>query len=447
MQIESISLRGVGPFDDQTVEFPNSESDGANVQLLVGPNGAGKSTVLYSIASAIGGNRLGKDLGSRRLIDKDSVIRLQTKTNPAIVCWKNNNLIDNRHFNDPDSEQKLLIFSEREHIVHCTDYGGPIFEYYDSARNFNVKQPKESWPEYEWAIFAYAGIRDISDVEVTTIQEPTYSPFENSLSFVNTAQTSRLAEWVANQEFKRLKAKEAGDLGKANSLKESISNIENLVTEIIGKSFQFATSTDDNNIRVNLEGNIVDLGVLPDGLKSIVSWIADLLMRLDRIPWKNNTPVMERSFTLLLDEVDIHLHPAWQRKVLPMVQRVFPNAQIIVSTHSPFVISSLNSGWIHPITINDAGRAEFQPSKKASEGDSYISVLEDVMGISEWYDIETEALLTNFREARESAYHGASEQITSAKELAQQIAARSPELQFMMGQELSQMERQLSQVK
>jgi hypothetical protein len=44
-------------------------------------------------------------------------------------------------------------------------------------------------------------------------------------------------------------------------------------------------------------------------------------MRLDRIPWHNNTPVLQRQFLLLLDEIDIHLHPAWQRKVLPLVQR------------------------------------------------------------------------------------------------------------------------------
>jgi hypothetical protein len=54
-----------------------------------------------------------------------------------------------------------------------------------------------------------------------------------------------------------------------------------------------------------------------------------------------------------LDEVDIHLHPEWQWKVLPFVQRLFPNSQIFASTHSPFVVSSSNGAWIHPLCIGE----------------------------------------------------------------------------------------------
>ncbi|MBK7937436.1 MAG: ATP-binding protein [Lewinellaceae bacterium] len=51
--------------------------------------------------------------------------------------------------------------------------------------------------------------------------------------------------------------------------------------------------------------------------------------------WENDTPVFERNFILFLDEIEVHLHPAWQRKILPAVQKLFPNAQIFISTHSP----------------------------------------------------------------------------------------------------------------
>jgi hypothetical protein len=48
--------------------------------------------------------------------------------------------------------------------------------------------------------------------------------------------------------------------------------------------------------------------------------VTDLVMRLEQLPWKNDLPVHERSFLLLLDEIDIHLHPGWQRQIIPCVE-------------------------------------------------------------------------------------------------------------------------------
>ena len=114
------------------------------------------------------------------------------------------------------------------------------------------------------------------------------------------------------------------------------------------------------------------MGLLPDGLKSIVSRIADLLMRLDRIPWVDDTPPMKRPF-LLLDEVDIHLHPSWQRKVLPIVQRMFPNAQIIASTHSPFVVASADDARIIALKVEN-GVASVESESDSQIGVSYSAV-------------------------------------------------------------------------
>src|SRR5262249_23610511 len=153
----------------------------------------------------------------------------------------------------------------------------------------------------------------------TAIHEPSHSPFEGSLSFVETADTTQLANWIASQNHKRLKAKEAGHIERASQLAQSVRDIEKVIAEIVDDpDFGFVLTDEDENSRVRWKGTVIQLGLLPDGLKSIVSWVADLLMRLDRIPWQDNTPVLERRFLLLLDEVDIHLHPAWQRKVLPL---------------------------------------------------------------------------------------------------------------------------------
>ena len=77
--------------------------------------------------------------------------------------------------------------------------------------------------------------------------------------------------------------------------------------------------------------------------------MADLLMLIDRVKLEYDTPVFERNFILFLDEIEVHMHPAWQRKILPAVQKLFPNAQIFISTHSPFVVGSVDGAWIHKL--------------------------------------------------------------------------------------------------
>ena len=91
----------------------------------------------------------------------------------------------------------------------------------------------------------------------------------------------------------------------------------------------------------------------------------------------------------------------------------------------------------------DDGTARAEKTVAASEGDSYLTVLEDIMGLKELYDPETEALLAKFREERNAAYRGDVVARDKARELAVQIGKRSDELQFMMGRELHQMDRQL----
>jgi hypothetical protein len=70
--------------------------------------------------------------------------------------------------------------------------------------------------------------------------------------------------------------------------------------------------------------------------------------------------------------------------------------------------------------------------------------MEEIMGMEEWYDPETEKLLAEFRTERDRAYHGDTEAKGKAVRLAEGLCTRSMELRYMMGRELSQMERQLA---
>ncbi len=81
---------------------------------------------------------------------------------------------------------------------------------------------------------------------------------------------------------------------------------------------------------------------LSDGFRSIISMLADLAYRMARLnPQLGEDAVTETPGIVLIDEVDMHLHPQWQQTVLVDLQRAFPKVQFIVTTHSPQVLSSV----------------------------------------------------------------------------------------------------------
>jgi predicted ATP-binding protein involved in virulence len=89
------------------------------------------------------------------------------------------------------------------------------------------------------------------------------------------------------------------------------------------------------------------------------------------------------EFVVLIDEVEQHLHPAWQRKVLPALQRVFPHAQWIVTTHSPQVLSSVSAS---SVIILDGAQAI--PATTTTQGRDTNAILRAIFGVAERPDEE-----------------------------------------------------------
>ena len=211
-----------------------------------------------------------------------------------------------------------------------------------------------------------------------------------------------------------------------------VRSIESTITQVTGTTFRFRVKNYPNvALKVNWGDRELSFNVLPDGLRSIIGWMVHALVTMD--VWLQGKGPSATASIFLLDEIESHLHPAWQRKILPAFQALFPKAQIFVATHSPFVIASLNYGWIHSLKMNESRTVSVSEPIEASAGDSYVTVVEDIMGLKEWFDPDTEKMLTDFRAARDLAYRGDEEAQKRARDLGMQIGKRSTELDFMMG--------------
>ena len=426
MRIDSISLHEVGPFADVRIDLPEgTDPELADVYLLTGPNGCGKTTALYAIAA---------------LLDNDPALlrpRMRGDRSRAGIVASSGGRSQERSITRAGGADLAAIVAAAAEDPAL----GPLDAY---NRTLFQNRSLGAGRKASWAAFAYAGTRRVGSGHVTALAEPP-DPLAGGLSFRHTADTADLAQWIAGQEFLRLKAREAGRGERADQIARGVRAIEEILAAILeDPGFAFVSGSDvDLDVRVRSHGAVLDLDVLPDGVQSIVSWVADLLVRLERIPWADDAPAAQRSFLLLLDEIDIHLHPAWQRRILPIVQRLFPSAQIIASTHSPFVVGSADDA--HVITFAVQGGASTVASIKPSQvGVSYSAVLRDIFGIRSEFDVETERMLAEFHAAKTRLLEGTLTDRAIVDHLARELAARGEELSAMLGFELRQLDRRLS---
>ena len=112
---------------------------------------------------------------------------------------------------------------------------------------------------------------------------------------------------------------------------------------------------------------------LSSGERSLMILVADIARRLVIANPLSKNPLLEGSGLVLIDEIDLHLHPNWQRKVVGKLQTIFPNVQFVVTTHSPLVLSGIRSKHIRRISDKKIYGAS------DTLGQPYEEILEDSM--------------------------------------------------------------------
>jgi len=175
---------------------------------------------------------------------------------------------------------------------------------------------------YDFAMFAYSGYRRIDNPQLESIKEIKEVPLVNALNFHSSSNPQLLMQWIANVKTQEALALVKGENENARNYTLSLNKLQNALSEITRSNIVFELEGSPLDVYVKWDGKLLKFEVLPDGLKSIISWLGDLVSRMYRIPWTFNSDIFDRNFILFLDEIDIHLHPAWQRKILPVVKKL-----------------------------------------------------------------------------------------------------------------------------
>ncbi len=116
----------------------------------------------------------------------------------------------------------------------------------------------------------------------------------------------------------------------------------NLINRLLPEDCRFDGEREDNEYVFRFRGSPVTFPALSEGYRAYIGWIADLLYHIC-MGCQSGAKLVDNRGIVLVNEIDLYLHPEWQRRVLPDLSAALPNLQFVVTSHSPLVAGTLQS--------------------------------------------------------------------------------------------------------
>ena len=409
MHLIRMSFSGIPPFTEP-VTFTFDE----RVNVFVGPNASGKSTVLQMLADCL----IEPDENSKRPISQGQDARRLTLIN--------DDEFDEILYEDPPGYKPPNFLSASEDWLGTRDNpmipeGRPSVVNIDSVR---VGLP------------GISALEDPGDYGETAAKILA-GPFSGSRTMCASELLGKEL-WRANRDeippmarVTLMKAVELADACSKRICDEVIkdSKTHNYIPGPDIRGYLHHPQADPANIRVlrNMGINTNDprnfknlsmreepsysayhedadsvpiyLGHLSSGTEGTLLWIRWLALKMVH-HYEFEKGWEKKPAILLIDEIENHLHPTWQRRVIPALLKYFPGLQIFATTHSPFVVAGLKAGQVHLLSRDEKGVVTATTNTEDVIGWTSDEILRTMMGVDDPTDDETAAAARELRQLR-----------------------------------------------
>ncbi|MEI6638333.1 MAG: AAA family ATPase [Chlorobium sp.] len=437
-----------------------------DINVFVGANGAGKSSILDAIAIALyeivaangGGGKSQRKMQGAALQDTDIYIDSsksygaswdENTDNYAIIGRKSfvqiRAMASDYYYIDDNSLKPVL---DEESVLEWTEhiaYRPPTSFSYDTSTSERVselhryithlweeigKSPQALIPlpvvAYYRATRRMGGMPELGDIfKLDLARDKAFvSALDAGANFTAMCQWFYLrenAELRANVNAQNSDSKEFADLRVVRqALKLTVEGLERVYFDGSPPRLMVEIREFDGNTRA------FELAQLSDGYRNLLALVLDFARRLAQANpnWPNP---LEAPGILLIDEIELHLHPRWQQKVIPALRAAFPNTQLIVSTHSPAVLTTVRREHIKLLGADH--QFEQIPDDVGTYGADNSRVLAEVFGAdSRPGNIETVKKLREYLQLIEKRQHDTNEATTLRNELESALGTSDPDL-------------------
>ena len=404
MPIKSLKLSNVGPFRRRP---DGTGSDGielefdANVNLFIGPNNVGKSTILHALY-----------LLTRHRVDEHSGGDVSSIARLAGPSW------DRAYGPHADSLQFAIT-----PFGYAQPISGSFAEIFAPLVIQSNGQPSWNAIIDDYGFIGYR--HTVSGIDAGIRASDTDDQIQNQLDLSLLTSAHNIAQMLeGSDEFYRQ---------VVPVIFEAITEITQefhltidgrvMYTEtewLRGKSLTdvFLDSEDPNtpahisdlgNYKVKTMDGAHPFADLSHGTLSTLAWVSQFVLGMAK-HYKSRPSWKAQPGIFIIDEIDAHLHPSWQRRIIPTLQRHFPNVQIFASTHSPIMVAGLKKGQVHLLKRDEIGQVVWSRNEQDIIGWTADEIYRTFMGIDDPTDELTVRRANRLRELRRK------ESLTSAEE-------------------------------
>ena len=327
MFLKSIRLNNVKCFSDMTLSFENEDGNIRGWTLLLAENGAGKSTLLKAIALVTGGSDAIADL----LEEPSDWIRYETQgcEITAFLATEEGEERELRLRIAPKDNRSDVIVRNRESLAWLDDV-------------LNLK-------DSDYFVLGFGASRRLNTIK--SLRTKT-SGFTNRRAqrvatlFDSDAATTPIDAWAMDLDYLENRA--------------GIETIQKVLNNLLPEIKFHRIDKQNGHLLFETPDGIVPLHCLSDGYLAMATWIGDLLFRVLEIFSDLWEQPLTASGLLLIDEVDLHLHPKRQRELFAFLKKLLPNFQFVVTTHSPLTAQQAGEGELHCL-MREAGDIHIYP--------------------------------------------------------------------------------------
>ncbi len=383
MKIKKLSLsnyRGVKSLD---LELNKT------INVFLGVNGAGKSTVLDAVAIMLSWvvSRLKQSRASGRPITENDITNGTPVSSIEISCIAGDQKIFWKLVRRRKRYMKVKMKSDLSALSN-----------YTKQMQSKIEEKKEN---LNLPLFVYYPVnRSVLDIPLRIKKKHRFNLFAAYDDALTSGANFRtFFEWFREREdLENENRKYKDDLFNPDDFQfpdPQLETVRRALEKFLPEFKNLTVRRNPLRMEVDKNGKTLSVAQLSDGEKCLIALVGDLARRLAIAnPGRENQ--LEGRGIVLIDEIDLHLHPKWQRKIIPTLISVFPNIQFVVSTHSPHVITHVQPENLFLLSTTDKGILADKPTE--SYGKNVDRILEDLMGLETTRPDEVDSLLTELYE-------------------------------------------------
>ncbi|WP_288996834.1 AAA family ATPase [uncultured Psychrobacter sp.] len=410
MDIKKLTLSHLGRFDSLEVDVAPTAEHPSNVTIFIGNNGAGKTSILEALATSLSWfvARLRNEKGNGNTINELSIldnapaasITLQLSdqaqsSNDSELSLYEWTLAKTRKGRKSEKSSALsqlnkLVDSYRQQLTDNDNASLPLIAYYPVERSvldiplkIRNKHNFDQIDGYDSALNQgvdfrrfFEWFREREDIENEEHSRRIELFLDNDSSILDKMKLL-LDDYASNSSKRKQDSIEFVEDGGVETLSINVKHVLNEIESIKRSEFRHqdkqlnavrtaisAFMPDLSNIRVQRKprlhmavdknGQSLNVMQLSQGEKSLMALVGDIARRLAMMNPDLDNP-LQGDGIILIDEVDMHLHPSWQRNLVPRFTATFPNCQIVLSTHSPLVISDQKDILVYLLDDGEIG--------------------------------------------------------------------------------------------